>query len=78
MTNITLLIIYGIYKKSTNEVIYKTETELQMWKANYGYQGVSRGEINWETGVDTYTLLYIIQITDKDVLYSMKTLLNTL
>ena len=30
-----------------------------------------RGEgINWETGIDIYTLLYIKQITNKDLLYS--------
>ena len=29
-----------------------------------------RGGINWEIGIDTYTLLYIKQITNKDLLYS--------
>jgi len=29
-----------------------------------------RGGINWETGIDIYTLLYIKQITNKDLLYS--------
>ena len=29
-----------------------------------------RGGINWKTGVDIYTLLYIEQITNKDLLYS--------
>ena len=28
------------------------------------------GGINWEIGIDTYTLLYIKQITNKDSLYS--------
>ena len=34
---------------------------------------VTRGEgggINWEIGIDIYTLLYIKQITNKDPLYS--------
>ena len=35
---------------------------------------VTRGEkgrgINWEIGIDIYTLLYIKQITNKDLLYS--------
>ena len=31
--------------------------------------GGKRG-INWETGIDIYTLLYIKQIINKDVLYS--------
>ena len=30
--------------------------------------GESRGEINWEIGIDIYTLLYIEQIADKDPL----------
>ena len=35
--------------------------------------------ISWETGIDIYMLLYNIkQITDKDLLYSTGTLLNTL
>ena len=32
--------------------------------------GKERGEINWETGTDICTLLYIKQITNKDLLYS--------
>ena len=28
------------------------------------------GGINWEIGIDIYTLLYIKQITNKDLLYS--------
>ena len=40
-------------------------------KQTYGYQkGKAVGEINEEFGVDTYTLLYIKQITNKDLLYS--------
>ena len=27
-----------------------------------------RGGINWETGIDIYTLLYIKQITNKDLM----------
>ena len=30
----------------------------------------AEGGINWEIGIDTYTLLYIQQITQKDLLYS--------
>ena len=33
-------------------------------------KGERRGGINWEIGIDIYTLLYIRQITDKDLLYS--------
>ena len=28
------------------------------------------GGINWETGIDIYTLLYIKQITNKDLMYN--------
>ena len=38
-------------------------------KQTYGYQGGSGGGINWETGIDIYTL-YIKQITNKDLLHS--------
>ena len=31
---------------------------------------VTGGEINWEIGIDIYTLLYIKQLTNKDILYS--------
>ena len=33
-------------------------------------RGEGKGGINWETEVDKYTLLYIKQITNKDLLYS--------
>ena len=40
-------------------------------KQTYGYQGVSGwGEVNWEIGMDIYTLLYIKQVTNKDLLQS--------
>ena len=32
--------------------------------------GGKGGGINWEIGIDIYILLYIKQITDKDLLYS--------
>ena len=35
-------------------------------KNKHDYQGVRGRGINWETGVDIYTLLYIKQITNKD------------
>ena len=40
-------------------------------KQTYGYQGGKvGGGINWEIGNDIYTLLYIKQITNKDLLYN--------
>ena len=40
-------------------------------KQTYGYQGRRGGGINWEIGIDIYTLLYIKWITNKDLLYSI-------
>ena len=40
-------------------------------KQIYGYQGgKGQGGINWEIGIGIYTLLYIKQITNKNLLYS--------
>ena len=40
-------------------------------KQTYGYQRGKVGEgINWEIGIDIYTLLYIKQINNNDILYS--------
>ena len=33
--------------------------------------GERKGGINWEIGIDIYTLLYIKWITNKDLLYSI-------
>ena len=33
-------------------------------------RGWGEGGINWEIGIDTYALLYIKQITNKDLQYS--------
>ena len=63
-------LICGILKKATNELIYKTKIELQMQKINLWLPGGKGGGINWKIGVDKYTLLYIKQITNKDLLYS--------
>ena len=34
-------------------------------------EGKGEGEMNWEAGIDIYTLLYIEDITSKDLLYSI-------
>ena len=64
-------LICGIQKNSTNEPINKTEIEPQMQKTNLWLpRGKGQGEINWETGIDIYTILYIKQITNKNLVYS--------
>ena len=37
-------------------------------KQNYRYPGGQQRGINWETGIDIHTLLYVKQITNKDLL----------
>ena len=58
-------------KQGTNELIYKTEVESQMQKTNVQLPGDKGWGVNWEIGTDVYTLLYIKQITNKDLLYSI-------
>ena len=63
--------MWNLKKNDTNELIYKTEIESQMQKTNLWLPGGKHGGgINWEIGIDIYTLLYIKQITNKDLLYS--------
>ena len=58
-------------KELVKELIYKTEIESQLQKTNVWLPGgKGGGGINWEIGIDTYTLLYKKQTTDKDLLYS--------
>ena len=47
-------------KNSTNELIYKTETDSQTLKTNLRLpKGKGGGRINEEFGINRYTLLYI-------------------
>ena len=46
----------------------KQTHRLRKW--TYGYQKGRVGGIDWEVGIDTYTLLYFKKITNKDLLYS--------
>ena len=62
-------LICEIEKNGTNELIYKTEIESQVQKINLQLpEGEERGEVNEETGIDTYTL-YVKQMINKDLLY---------
>ena len=59
-------------KKDTNERIYKTEINLQTKKANLWLlkeKGAGWG-MNQEFEINVYTLLYVKQIANKDLLYS--------
>ena len=69
----TNIIWYRLYVESKKR--YKW-TNLQSIKSHrcrkqtYGYWGGRARGINWEIEIDIYTLLYIKQITNKDLLYS--------
>ena len=62
-------LLSGILKNGTYEHIYETERVTDI-KKKLIVMGVRGEGINWETGIDIYTLLYIKQITNKDLLYS--------
>ena len=57
-----VLFICGVKESGTNELVYKIETESQMW----------------EIGIDIYPMLHIKEMTTKDLLIAQGTLLNTL
>ena len=59
-------------KKNTNELICKTEIDSQTQKTNLGLpKGKGgKGGINYEFGVNRYTVLYAKQINNKNLLYS--------
>ena len=63
--------MWNLKKKATKELIYKTEvvTNVENKFMVMGLGG-KKGGINWETGIVTYTLLYIKEITNMDLLYS--------
>ena len=58
-------------KYDTNELIYKTEIDSQTWRANLWLpKGIRAGGIDWEFGIDMCTLLYIKQISVRNLLCS--------
>ena len=64
-------LICGIENNGANEPIYKTEIESDVLNKLTVTKGERvGGGINWESGIAIYTLLYIKQITNKNLLYS--------
>ena len=59
--------MWNLIKRDTKELIYKIETNSQISKSNLWLPKgkLSGGRINWEDGINTYTLLYIKQITKR-------------
>ena len=72
----TFIIWYHLHAESrkkncTNELIYKTDIELQMVENKLIVtKGENGGVINWDIRIHIDILLYIKQITNKDLLYS--------
>ena len=65
--------VCGIQKNGTDELACKAEIETQMQRTNVwtprGKNGVGGGGMNWEIGIDIYTLICIKQITNKKLLF---------
>ena len=70
-----LTLICGIQKTGKDELVCKAEIETQMQRTNVwtprGESGVGGGGggMNWEIGIDIYTLICVKQITNKNLLY---------
>ena len=63
--------MWNLKKNDTNELIHKTEIDEQTQKTNLWLpKGKVGGGINKEFGMKTYTIIYIKQINNKDLLYS--------
>ena len=61
----------GIQKMIQMNLFIKQKQTHRHRKKIYGYQrGKGGGGINWEFGINRYTLLYIKQVNNKDLLYS--------
>ena len=49
--------LWNLKENDVNELLYKTETDSQTHREQiHGYQG---GGIDWEFGMDMYTLIYL-------------------
>ena len=68
--------LYANLNYDTNDLIYKTEIDSRIHKTNLwlpkgkGRSERGAGVINKEFGINRYTLLYIKQINNKDLLHS--------
>ena len=66
-------------KNNFVDLIYKAEADSRLREQTSGYQQRRwRGRINWKFGTDVYTLLYLTQITSKDLVNITGNLLNIL
>ena len=66
-----LMHICGIQKNGTDEPVCKAEIETQTQRTNvWTPRGERGGGINWEIGIEIYTLIRIKWITNENLLYS--------
>ena len=68
--------ICGTQKNGTDELVCRAEIQTQMYRTNVWIPnreshggGGGAGGMNWEIGIDIYTLKCIKQITNKNLLY---------
>ena len=71
-----LTYICGMYKNGTDEPVCKVEIEAQMQRTNVwtprgesGGRGGGGGGMNWEIGIDMYSLMCIKLMANKNLLY---------
>ena len=63
--------MWNLKRNHTNELIYKTDSQTS--RTNLWLPGEYKGEgIFREFGMDMYMLLYLKEITSKDLLYSTR------
>ena len=63
-------LICGLKKKGDRTIQIQNRKKVTNVENKHGYQGARWGRINWKIDTDTYTLLSIKQITNKDLLCS--------
>ena len=56
--------ICGIQKNGMDDLIFKAEIETQREKKMFRYQNWKGGGMNWEIGIDIYTLIDSMFKTD--------------
>ena len=69
----------NLKKNGTKELIYKKRHRVtDVENKAIVLKGEKKEGMNWEIGIGIYTLLYIKQVTNRDLLCNTGTLLNAL
>ena len=71
--------IRGTQKNGTDEPVFKAkiDTEVENKRMDTRGKGGGGGRMNWEAGIDIYTLIGIKQITNKNLLYKKNKIQKT-